>query len=231
MSLLIDVIVIAAFAGCLIRGIKKGFIKSIIGIVIVIAAIIGSVQFSPALGNTLNDKFVHKSVVSAAKDSIPKVDTDTLINEMPTAFKKSLDRFRTDPEDVKELFENSDVEETDDQKRTRIAEKMASPLSKAISRALAFLIIFVVLYLVLFIISIIVCAVVKLPLLRTADKLLGALLGGVSGILLAWGVSLAICALLPHLSVLYDGIVPETVIDNSIVVKFIGKFDPFNLIK
>ena len=231
MSLLIDVIVIAAFAGCLIRGIKKGFIKSIIGIVIVIAAIIGSVQFSPALGNTLNDKFVHKSVVSAAKDSIPNVDIDALINEMPPAFKKSLDRFRTDPEDVKELFENSDVEETDDQKRTRIAEKMASPLSKAISRALAFLIIFVVLYLVLFIISIIVCAVVKLPLLRTADKLLGALLGGVSGILLAWGVSLAICALLPHLSVLYDGIVPETVIDNSIVVKFIGKFDPFNLIK
>ncbi|MBO5039879.1 MAG: CvpA family protein [Clostridia bacterium] len=231
MSLLIDVIVIAAFAGCLIRGIKKGFIKSIIGIVIVIAAIIGSVQFSPALGNTLNDKFVHKSVVSAAKDSIPKVDTDTLINEMPTAFKKSLDRFRTDPEDVKELFENSDIEETEEQKRARIAEKMASPLSKAISRALAFLIIFVVLYLVLFIISIIVCAVVKLPLLRTADKLLGALLGGVSGILLAWGVSLAICALLPHLSVLYDGVVPETVIDNSIVVKFIGKFDPFNLIK
>ena len=231
MSLLIDVIVIAAFAGCLIRGIKKGFIKSIIGIVIVIAAIIGSVQFSPALGNTLNDKFVHKSVVSAAKDSIPNVDIDALINEMPPAFKKSLDRFRTDPEDVKELFENSDIEETDDQKRTRIAEKMASPLSKAISRALAFLIIFVVLYLVLFIISIIVCAVVKLPLLRTADKLLGALLGGVSGILLAWGVSLAICALLPHLSVLYDGIVPETVIDNSIVVKFIGKFDPFNLIK
>lgn len=231
MSLLIDVIVIAAFAGCLIRGIKKGFIKSIIGIVIVIAAIIGSVQFSPALGNTLNNKFIHKSVVSAAKDSIPNVDVDALINEMPPAFKKSLDRFRTDPEDVKELFENSDIEETDDQKRTRIAEKMASPLSKAISRALAFLIIFVVLYLVLFIISIIVCAVVKLPLLRTADKLLGALLGGVSGILLAWGVSLAICALLPHLSVLYDGVVPETVIDNSIVVKFIGKFDPFNLIK
>jgi uncharacterized membrane protein required for colicin V production len=231
MSLLIDVIVIAAFAGCLIRGIKKGFIKSIIGIVIVIAAIFGSVQFSPALADTMNDKFVHKGVVSAAKDSIPRVDTDTLINEMPPAFKKSLDRFKTDPEDIKGLFENSDVEETEEQKRNRIAEKMAAPLSKAISKALAFLVIFVVLYLILFVISIIVCAVVKLPLLKAADKLLGAALGGVSGILLAWGISLAICALLPHLSVLYDGIVPETVIDNSIVVKFIGKFDPFNLIK
>lgn len=231
MSLLIDVIVIAAFAGCLIRGIRKGFVKSIIGIVVVIAAIFASVHISPSLAGVMEDKFVHKAVVSAAKDSIPKVDTDTLVNEMPPAFKKSLDRFRTDPDDVKALFENSDINETEEQKRNKIAETMAAPLSKAISKALAFLVVFVVLYLVLFIISIIVCAVVKLPLLRTADKLLGAILGGASGLLLAWGISLAICALLPHLSVLYEGTIPDTVIDNSIVVKFIGKFDPFKLIK
>jgi hypothetical protein len=84
---------------------------------------------------------------------------------------------------------------------------------------------------VLLIASVIVCAVVKLPVLKAADKLLGALLGGASGLLLAWGISIAICALLPHLSVLYEGVVPETVIDNSIVVKFLGNFDPFNLIK
>ena len=231
MSLLIDVIVIAAFVWCLIRGIRKGFIKSIIGIVIVIASIFASVQISPALAGGIEDKFVHKAVVSAAEDSIPRVDTETLVNEMPPAFKKSLNRFRTEPEDIKALFENSDIDETEEEKRDKIAETMAASLSKSISKALAFLIVFVVLYLILFIVSMIVCAVVKLPLLKTADKLLGAILGGASGILLAWGISLAICALLPHLSVLYEGVVPDTVIDNSIVVKFIGKFDPFSLIK
>ncbi len=231
MSLLIDVIVIAAFAVCFIRGIKKGFIKSIIGIVIVIAAIFGSVQFSPALAKKMNDKFIHKSVVSVAKDAIPRVDTETLVNEMPSAFKKVLDRFGTKPEDIKELFENSDPNETEEQKRDRIAEKMGAPLAKAISKALAFLIVFALLYVVLLIASLIICALVKLPILKAADKLLGALLGGASGLLLAWGISLAICALLPHLSVLYEGVIPETVIENSIVVKFLGKFDPFNLIK
>ena len=231
MSLLIDVIVIAAFAGCFIRGIKKGFVKSVIGIVIVIAAIFGSVKFSPALADKMNVKFVHKSVVSVAKDTIPRVDTDTLVNEMPSAFKKVLDRFGTEPEDIKALFENSDPAETEEQKRDRIAEKMGAPLAKAISKALAFLTVFAVLYIVLLVASLIICAVFKLPILKAADKLLGAVLGGASGILLAWGISIAICALLPDLSVLYDGVVPETVIDNSIVVKFLGKFDPFNLIK
>lgn len=231
MSLLIDVIVIAAFASCFIRGIKKGFIKSVIGIAIVFAAIFGSVQFSPALAVKMNDKFIHKSVVAVARDAIPRVDTDKLINDMPPAFKKVLDRFGTKPEEVKALFENSDPNETEEQKKDRIAERMGAPLAKAISKALAFLTVFAVLYIVLLIASVIVCAVVKLPVLKAADKLLGAILGGASGLFLAWGISIAICALLPHLSVLYEGVVPETVIDNSIVVKFLGKFDPFNLIK
>ncbi len=231
MSLLIDVIVIAAFSACFIRGIKKGFVKSIIGIAIVIAAIFGSVKFSPVIAEKMNDKFVEKPVVSAAKDAIPRADTEMLVNEMPSAFKKVLDRFGTKPEDIKALFENSDPNETEEQKRDRIAEKMGKPLSKAISKALAFLTVFAAIYVVLLIASLIICAVVKLPILKAADKLLGAILGGTSGILLAWGISIAICALLPHLSVLYDGAVPETVIDNSIIVRFLGKFDPFNLIK
>ena len=230
MSLLIDVIVIAAFAGCLIKGIKKGFIKSIIGIVIVIAAIFGSIHFSPALASSMNDKFVRVSVISVAKDSIPKVDTDTLVNDMPSAFKKVLDRFGTSPEDIRAMFENSDPNETEEAKRERIAEKMGAPLSKAISKALAFLIVFALIYVILLVASVIICAIVKLPVLKAADKLLGAVLGGISGLALAWGISIAICALLPHLSVLYRGIIPETVIDNSIVVNFLGKFDPFNII-
>lgn len=231
MSLLIDVIVIAAFAGCLIRGIKKGFIKSIIGIVIVIAAIFGSVQFSPSLAKRMNEKFIHKSVVSIAKDAIPRVEVDTLINDMPPAFKKVLDRFDTKPEDITALFENVEQSETENKKRDMIAEKMGAPLAKGISSALAFLIVFVIIYVGLFVVSLIVCEIFKVPVLKTTDKLLGALLGGASGLFLSWGISIAICALLPHLSVLYENVVPDTVIDNSIVVKFLGNFDPFSIIK
>ena len=231
MSLLIDVLVIAAFAGCLIRGIKKGFIKSIIGIAIVIAAILGALAFSPAVTKKINDAFVYDAVVSVASDAIPKVDTDTLVNEMPSAFKKVIDKFGADPDDIKYLFADSDPDESENSKRSRIAEFMAKPLAWTISRALAFFIAFVLIYVILLIVSFVVFLFVKLPVLKAADKLLGAVLGGVRGFVLAWGLSLAICALLPHLAVLWDGVVPETVIDNSIVVKFLGKLDIFDIIK
>jgi uncharacterized membrane protein required for colicin V production len=231
MSLLIDVIVIAAFAVCIIRGIRRGFVKSVIGIVVVIAAIFGSVQISPALATKLNDKFIRRSVVSVAMDAIPNVEVDTLVSEMPPAFLKALDRFGTESEEIKALFQDGEQEKNDDQKRQMIAEKMAAPLATTISKALAFMIVFAVLYLVLFILSLVIGVVFKLPVLKTADKFLGMLLGGATGLFLAWGISIAICALLPHLSVLYENVVPEAVIENSIVVKFLGAFDPFDLIK
>ncbi len=236
MSLLIDVIVIAAFAICLISGIKKGFIKSIMGIVIVIAAIFGSAQFSPSLAKTLNEKCVEKAVVGVAEDAVTsllseEIGVDTLVNEMPSAFKKVLDRFEVEPHEIKALFVESDPEETDGQKVDKIAKKIGAPIARSVSKALAFIIIFVILYVVLLIAAFILCAVVKLPVLNAANKLLGGILGAASGLLLAWGLSVAICALMPHLAVLYEESVPSTVIDNSIVVKFLGSIDPTNLIK
>ena len=231
MSLLIDVIVIVAFACCLIRGINRGFIKGIIGLAVVIAALIGAVRLSPAIAVKLNDKFIHNAVVSSAKEDIPDVSVDTLVNEMPQAFKNVLNRFGTKTEDVGTLYDNFNDGETEQSKRDKIAELMGAPLAKGISKALAFLLVFVVLYLLLFVISLIICAIAKLPILRGIDKFLGGVSGARSGLLLAWGLSIAISALIPHLSVLYDGIALDNVVDNSKIVKFLGEIDPFNFLK
>ncbi len=236
MSLLIDLIVIAAFAICFISGIKKGFVKSVIGIVIVIAAILGSTKLSPPLAKKMDDKYINPSVVKVAENAVESllsddVDINRLVNEMPSAFKKVLDRFDVQPEEITALFENNDQGKTDEEKVDVIAHKIGDPLSRGISKAVAFIAVFAALYLALFVISLIVCAFVKLPVLKAADKLLGGLLGVASGLLVAWGLSVAISALMPHLSVLYNGTVPETVIENSIVVKFLGSIDPFNIIK
>jgi len=47
MSLLLDILVIAVFAFSLYTGIKKGFIRSIMGIVVAVVAVIGAVKLSP----------------------------------------------------------------------------------------------------------------------------------------------------------------------------------------
>lgn len=235
MSLIIDVIVIAAFGMCLFSGIKKGFIKSIMGIAVIILAIIGSVCFSPSLAKTLNDKHIEKAVVGIADNAVRDLisedrDIDELINNKSEDFLSLLKRFGVKEEQINSMFGAESEEQTDDQKISKIAKKLGAPIAMSISKALAFLIVFALLALGLFIAAIILCAIVKLPLLNAANKLLGGLLGAAMGLLLAWGLSIAISELMPHLAVLYKD-VPDTVIDNSIVVKFLGSIDPMNLIK
>jgi len=45
------------------------------------------------------------------------------------------------------------------------------------------------------------------------------------GLACAWGLSTVFCALMPHLAVIYEGVVPASVIENTIVVKFLGSID------
>ena len=46
MSLFLDFIIVLVFVLCIITGVRRGFIRSVMGIVIVVEAIIGSIKFT-----------------------------------------------------------------------------------------------------------------------------------------------------------------------------------------
>lgn len=236
MSLIIDIIVIAVFAISLLSGLKKGFIRSVMFTVVVVLAFIGAQKLSPDLAKFYNEKFIEKSVVNLVNDSIEdllsdKVNIDTLMNDKEPAFLKVLDRFGVSHGDVEEHLNKSDDDMTENSKLKSISEFIGKPIAKGISKGAAFVTLFICLLIVLFVIAFVVSLVVKLPVLKAADKLLGGILGAISGILIAWGLSVAICSLMPHLSVVYDDVFSPSVIDNSVIVKFLGNFNPFNFIR
>ena len=231
MSLLIDIIVIAAFVLSLISGIKRGFLKSVMRVLIVVLALIGAVNFTPSLSKTLNEKYISEPIVSIAEKSIRElvsdtVDINSLADERPNAFVKALGRFGVTPDDI-EVFV---AEETDsDNKIKRIAEYMADPVSRAVSKVVAFVGLFLGLLIIFWLVSLLICLVVRLPKLTKVDKTLGGILGAVSGIVLAWGISIAICEVMPHFAIIFDGTVSDSVVDNSVIVKWLGSIDPFSL--
>jgi len=124
---------------------------------------------------------------------------------------------------LKAYFENDLGAENDSE--AEISEYIADPLAKGLSRAAAFAILFVGLLILLTMVLLLIDLVVKLPLLNGANKFLGAVFGVVMGLACAWGLSTVFCALMPHLAVIYEGVVPASVIENTIVVKFLGSID------
>ncbi len=232
MSLIIDVIVILAFIASLVAGAKKGFVRSVIRIVIVISAIVGAIRYSPDCAEYLNKKYIEKPVINIAHNSISKltsdsVNIDMLADEKPNAFLKAINRFGVEVEDIKVFIAANGY--TDEEKVDRIAEYMGAPIALALSKVIAFILLFIGIWFVLWIIGKLICLIVKLPILRTADKFLGLLFGTLSGLVFAWGLSIALCHLMPHLAVIYDGFISDKIIENSVIVKYLGSIDHFSL--
>ena len=234
MSLLLDILVIAIVAISIFLGIKRGFIRSVMGIVVLVAAILGSVYFSPTLGNHLNERYVGDAVsdhVRSALDSlvsgVESLDIDDLFEDRPQAFVDVLNRFGVDFDDLKSFYEEK-AAATDDAVGS-IAEHIASPIAATISKGAAFAILFVGIYLGLSIILLIVDLIFKIPMLEGANRLLGAIFGAALGLAIAWGVSTAFCSLLPHLSVISENAIPANVIEDTIVVRFLGSLDILSL--
>lgn len=233
MSLLLDIIVIAVFAFSVYSGIKKGFIRSVMSIIVVVLAILGSVKFTPSLARYLEDKYIDKAITGRVEKSldslisgVDSLDLSKLFQDRPQAFLDILDRFGADFEELKSYYEEEAA--ASENAEEAISSRIASPISRTISKAIAFAILFITLFLVLSLVAFILNLVVKLPLLNGANRLLGAVLGIAIGLGLSWGLSIAFRELLPHLAKVYDG-VSSSIIENTVVVKYLGGIDIFKL--
>jgi len=230
MSLLLDILVIAVFAFSLYTGIKKGFIRSIMGIVVAVVAVIGAVKLSPPLANYLHDKYIGNVVTEQVGGyldeliaDVESIDLTKLFEDKPEAFTDILNTFGVDFDELKSYFEK-DLSGNNDSEKA-VSQYIAEPISQTLSRGTAFAILFFGIFLILTVVVLLIDLVVKLPILNGANKFLGAVLGAAMGLVTAWGLSMVFCALMPQLSVIYEGVVPISVIENTVVVKFLGSLD------
>ena len=225
MSLFLDFIIVLVFVLCIITGVRRGFIRSVMGIVIVVAAIIGSIKFTPKVAEYLNKNYITPGITSKVEKSIDSgvngvesVDLKKLFSEKSKALTDILEKFGIEFDDARDYYEK-EAEESDDPEKS-ISGFIAKPLAETVSKAAAFALLFLAISAVLGIILIIVDLLAKI--LKQINKSLGLVFGIIKGALYSWGLSLIFCSLLPNLSVLLDGKIPASVTDNTVIVKMLG---------
>ncbi len=225
MPLLLDLILVLVFALCVYTGLKRGFIRSVMGIAVVVISLIGALKLSPFLSSYLNRTVVGPGITEQVSDSIDSImtgtiDLDRLFEEKPTAFTDILDSFGIDFEELHGYYRNELKAEGD--ASAKLSAYIADPIAKMISDAAAFAVLFILFSLVLTVIMLVISLIVRIPLLNELNKGLGLVLGILKGGLYAWGLSLIFCNLLPHLAVVYQGKIPATIIDQTVLVKLLG---------
>ncbi len=210
----LDVITLALIVFSLVKGYKKGLVKTAFKIGIIIAAVIIANTFSPVLSDYVKTTEQYKEFTTSVKTSILSsiesnegTDTGTFetTNENNAAF-DYLSKIGLDIESIQDGYRQSVNEGVHNAKET-LDKTVLTPVCEFLSNALCFVILFFASVLILYLLMYLVDLVFKLPLLKSANKFGGLVLGGIFGVLKVFVFCTVFQIILPYIQTQSIGLV------------------------
>ena len=234
-SFILDGVLIAICAFVLFFSVKRGFVRTILSIVSSVAAILLSVVFTPTVSEFLYNKFLLNSITSGISGTVASLaGTDDghgvvkLFEEMPDAFENILTRYNVSEATAASMLEGA---KNGTENAASISEKIAAPVASTISNALGFIICFVAAMIVLKIIIAVVDNFFRLPILNSANKAAGIILGVVLVFVILSVYSSVAVQLVDALGSVSPDLFGKNAIDGTIIVKFFSEHNVFGMVK
>lgn len=235
MSLILDLIVIVVALVCIISGAKRGFVKSVFSLASSILALLAAWLLTPYVSTWLYEKcfsgmvagWVQKAIMPLLIPKDGGFDLAKLFSDMPEAFSSLLKGFEAD---ATALAGQYSIPAASEETIHALSEKIASPAATLLSKIVAFAAVFLVAILALWLVSLLLGMIVKLPVLRTVNRVLGLILG----ILTAMVWAFCLCKIMPYAVKALAGVKPEwfggDVIDKTLIVRFLSGLNVFSFI-
>jgi uncharacterized membrane protein required for colicin V production len=231
MAYILDGLVIIIFLLAVWLGYRRGFFKSIIQLVGCIAAVMIASGLSAPLAAGIYDQFFSKSIQGQIQDQIEKAGTESVetalggvLDELPDSVVNALSLFDLGTaEQVKDKLSDS-LEGSVTQISQHVEQQVVRPAAVSLLRVLCFFILFILFTVFVGIIASAVGKLFKLPVLRQADGLLGAMLGAVQGIVLVF-VAVTVMSLIASTSKSDDKLT-RAVMNDTILVQSVEKVNP-----
>lgn len=227
MKYLLDAVVILIFLLCVFIGHKRGFIKTVAGIVAFVAALAVSALLSGPVAEFVYDKAVEPSIIETVDAQMEQVEG--------SAIEKLNNAYESLPDVVKNLLAQTGIENVDDlsirlpiggdsmgHSFAAVIEPALLPLVKAICSLVLFFITYIVASILLKVLDL----VAKLPLLKQLNKTLGLVGGIVSGAL--WALLAVTVMQVLAATGAADGAITLQTIGETTVVNWIAGINPLS---
>lgn len=214
MWIALDAVTLALIVFSLIKGYKKGLVKTAFKIGIIIASVVIANSFSPVLSDYVKTTQQYKEFTNSVKTSILS-SIESKESEAPQTFEKSkesnvafdyLSKIGLDIESIEEGYRQSVSEGIENTKET-LDRTVLTPVTEFLCNAICFVIVFIVSVLLLYLLMYLIDLVFKLPILRSANKFGGFLLGGVFGVLKVFVFCTIFQIVLPYIQTKSIGLV------------------------
>lgn len=223
MGYVIDLIIVCMFGLIVFSAVKNGFVKSFINSISLIVAIVVTLSFfAPLKAELLKTDIAAKtdaSITEKLTEICPKgdsFDSDKLIKDKPDEFIALLDKYGIDVESLTDKYDEWVSEGVDNITQSVVSFISGNAIS-LLASALSFLILFFGTLLAMKIIAAVVDKIFRLPVLKTANKILGFVFGVACGILAVCAFTAAVSMLMPYLATV--GI--EIDAENTFIFKYL----------
>jgi uncharacterized membrane protein required for colicin V production len=229
MNFVIDLLLVAICFFIIFYSAKRGFVRSVMGFGSKIAALVVAYTFTPTVSAYIKARYLlgplSESIASSIKSSVTTpagYDFTNLAEKVPNV----IERYLVSSEDLEAKIEA--MQKTGDEALRYVSESIADKVSGMIATALAFIGLFVLTCAALWIVTRIVDAVFKLPVLRTANTVLGVAFGVCSAVL----ITVVYCSVIPVVISALGAVAPkyfgEDVIEKTMIVRFFANRDLLN---
>ena len=233
MSVILDIFVVGVFVFSVVIGWKRGFVKTLLKFAGSLISMVVAVAFASPVASCLNDWFIADWLSSAAEGALTEQlaqmgsDFEALFEKMPEGFRTLLDRFGVGQGEMEQQYTQlAGAQKTDGLIAEELADYMTAGAAKAVSYVLAFLLLYIVSYILVKVLIKLVDPIFKLPLLHTANALLGAVLGALIAVVFLWVTGLLIENVVPYL-VGEDSVFMNNFSgDNTLLYRFFANINP-----
>ena len=225
MNIALDIIVTAVVIASIVSCAKKGFFKTVVSLLCLIATVVIIYVYAQPLGGFLNEKIVSPLLANyALKDS--EINAEDNASDTDEDLLLSLSS-------VKEIFKDEEISFSEEDKEGSTVKEFLVKLLKdsafigAVCAGVAAVAISVAVRIAAWLLEKIIGAVLKLPILKEANKGLGAVIGFVNGILLVW----ILCIVVNLLSSGYtpkeeNGSFASEVTEQTYIYKYAEEYNP-----
>ena len=209
MWIVLDIIIAAIFVFFIVSGVKKGFIKSCLGLVVTLLSIAITTSFYAGVASFIRDTVVYNNLKENLKDAIEKHIGDTedastvsrffgdVSSDLPE-FARILEGLNVKPDEIAKDIDSA-IQNGKEVTVDLICEKLVEEAAEFISAGVAIILLFIVSMIVLTLLVYLLDMIFKLPVLNFANKSLGFVIGFVKALLFSFVIIAGIKLAVPYL--------------------------------
>lgn len=191
-SVIATIVVVAILLFFLFWGFRKGFLRILLTTMALVATIILAGILAPPFSEFLSDTFIGKGIEKKVNEYVEAKVDEPIADRAKDTQDKLIDKLPL-PKFIREdISEKNTISEYFSRKVSGFTEYLKERLADSVLKAVAYVILFIIIFLAFRILLRVTHMVNRIPIIGGINRILGAALGLLEGLLIVWCAALLI---------------------------------------